>query len=93
MRESEIEAYLVASVLLLGGETRKAQWVGRRGCPDRRVMLPGRCFWAELKAPGERPEPHQAREHARMRAAGERVEVIDSKEKINELLGLSNGRV
>lgn len=34
----------------------------------------------ELKAPGKKPEPHQQREHDRLRALGMTVDVIDSKE-------------
>lgn len=103
MRESQIEAYLVAKVKALGGEVRKVQWVGRRGAPDRLVMLPPRpcyvnkggmfvhgvdaqCTWVELKAPGVKPEPHQLREHERMRKMGQRVVVIDSIEGVEELL-------
>ena len=40
----------------------------------------------ELKAPGEKPEPHQAREHARMRRVGQHVIVIASLEGVEELL-------
>lgn len=47
MRESDIEKYLVECVKALGGEVRKVKWIGRRGAPDRLVMLPGR--W--IKAP------------------------------------------
>jgi hypothetical protein len=100
MRESEIEAYLVARVKDLGGEVRKVKWIGRRGAPDRLVMLPGivresarrpvvvtdRTIWVELKAPGVKPEPHQVREHERMRAMGQRVEVVDSLERVDEVL-------
>lgn len=93
MRESEIENYLVQRVKALGGEVRKVKWIGRRAAPDRLVMLPGciyekpwRIIWVELKAPGKKPEPHQAREHARMRDMGQRVEVIDSLEGVDELL-------
>ena len=87
MRERDIEAHLVKRVKQLGGEIRKAQWIGHRGAPDRRVMLPGRLpVWVELKAPGVKPEPHQIREHNRMRRRGELVEVIDSIEGIEELL-------
>lgn len=89
MRESDIEKYLVKQVKVLGGEIRKVRWIGRRGAPDRLVMLPGRSVWVELKAPGEKAKPHQAREHARMRTMGERVEVIDSLEQINSLLGVN----
>ena len=40
MRESEIETYLVNRVKAMGGEVRKVKWIGRRGAPDRIVMLP-----------------------------------------------------
>lgn len=92
MRESEIEAYLVARVKDLGGEVRKVKWIGRRGAPDRLVMLPPEwlgvpiIIWVELKAPGEKPEPHQAWEHERMRKMGQRVEVVDSLERADEVL-------
>jgi hypothetical protein len=87
MRERDIEQHLVRRVKKLGGEVRKAQWLGRAGAPDRRVMLPGRPpVWVELKAPGVKPEPHQIREHNRMRRLGELVEVIDSIEAVEELL-------
>ena len=106
MRESAIEKHLVKRVEELGGEVRKVKWIGRRGAPDRLVMLPeayanleghpnpfarvrtrrSLTVWVELKAPGEKPEPHQAREHERMRRMGQRVEVIDSIEGVEELL-------
>jgi hypothetical protein len=87
MRERDIEAHLVRRVKEIGGEIRKAEWIGRVGAPDRRVMLPGRLpVWVELKAPGVKPEPHQIREHNRMRRLGELVEVLDSIEAVEELL-------
>jgi len=111
MRESQIEAHLVKRVKQLGGEVRKVKWIGRRGAPDRLVMLPetwktvqlaaygihptredqwldrpARTIWVELKAPGKVAEPHQMREHTRMRAMGQRVVVIDSIEGVEELL-------
>lgn len=43
-------------------------------------------IWVELKAPGEKAQPSQVREHERMRAMGQRVEVIDSIEGVEELL-------
>ena len=101
MRESEVEDYLVRRVKELGGECRKVKWIGRRGAPDRLVMLPrvkaadakfdhtlirARTLFVELKAPGEKAEPHQKREHERMRKMGQRVEVIDSFEGVDDLL-------
>jgi hypothetical protein len=96
MRERDIEAHLVKRVKELGGEVRKVQWIGRRGAPDRLVMLlRGRdrfgdvhssTVWVELKAPGKKAEPHQVREHERMRAMGQVVVVVDSIEGVEELL-------
>lgn len=97
MRERDIEKYLVEQVKKLGGEVRKVSWIGRRGAPDRLVMLPGGAvamhwhpltIWIELKAPGKKPEPHQLREHERLRRMGQRVEVIDSFEGVDSLLGV-----
>lgn len=85
-RESEIENYLVERVRDLGGETRKVRWIGRNGAPDRLVMLPGISFWVELKAPGEKVKPHQAREHERMRKYGQRVDVVDSFDGVEAIL-------
>lgn len=87
MREKFVEAYLVKRVKEMGGMCNKLQWINRRGAPDRLVMLPDRdAFWVELKAPGEQPEPHQAREHNRMRNLNCRVEVVDSFERVDEVL-------
>ena len=108
-QEAKIEKYLCDRVKMLGGEVRKVKWIGRRGAPDRLVMLPevrrrvrhdgpkgttyankliraAATIWVELKAPGKEPEPHQAREHKRMRDMGQRVEVIDSMEGVDNLL-------
>ncbi len=96
LRERDIEAHLVKRVKELGGEVRKVKWIGRRGAPDRLAMLPAnklaprtfpaQTIWVELKAPGKKAEPHQLREHKRMQAMGQRVEVVDSFERIEEIL-------
>lgn len=92
MRERDIEKHLVQRVKALGGEVRKVQWVGRRGAPDRLVMLRASVapwwptIWVELKAPGVKPKAHQLREHERMRRMGQRVVVIDSIEGVEDLL-------
>lgn len=97
MRESDIEDYLVEQAKAKGGEVRKVKWIGRHGAPDRIVMLPptalgegirlpGKTLWVELKAPGEKPKPHQVREHERMRRMGQRVEVVDCFERVDEVL-------
>lgn len=86
MREAQIEDYLVDRVKAIGGEVRKVKWIGRRGAPDRLVLLPGTSIWVELKAPGQLAKPHQQREHNRMRAMGQTVVVIDSLDDIDNLL-------
>lgn len=65
MLEAEVEAYLVKRAEDLGGEVRKVKWAGRKGAPDRLVMLPpletmdgymekpACTLWVELKRPGK----------------------------------------
>lgn len=108
MLERDIERYLVKRVKALGGEVRKVQWIGRKGAPDRLVMLPCRpigatgrvlrytpsqTIWVELKNPETiktfPANPHeraQHREHQRMRAMGQRVEVVGTIEQVDALL-------
>lgn len=93
MIESDIEKHLVRRVNELGGVIRKAKWIGRRGCPDRVVMMNGRIVWIELKAPGRAKSfpsnPHEAqqkREHDRLRAQGQKVYVLDDCAEIDKLL-------
>ena len=83
MRESKVEAHLVAVVRAIGGEIRKAKWIGHNGCPDRFVMISGQQIWVELKAPGLKAEAHQEREHNKMRSMGCTVVVLDTTEKID----------
>ena len=85
IHERDIEAHLVSSCK--GFEVRKVQWVGRWGAPDRVIFAPGGVVvWVELKAPGKKPRPNQLREHERMRAMGQRVEVIDSIDGVDRLV-------
>ena len=76
--EKDVERYLVRLAKYNGGETRKVRWIGRNSAPDRVVMLPGGILvWVECKAPGEKPDDAQAREHDAMRKLGQQVEVVD----------------
>lgn len=84
VRESAVENYLKQRVSEEGGTTRKAQWIGRSHCPDRRVMLPWICAWAETKRPKKWAEAGQAREHKRMRGYGEIVVVLNTKEAVDK---------
>lgn len=78
IRESDIEKHFTAKVKAAGGEIRKLKWIGRKGAPDRVVMLNGMVWWIEFKAPGEKPRAQQRAEHRRMRKMGMDVRVVDS---------------
>jgi len=91
VKESAVEKHLVESVERHGGFQRKLRWVGRPHAPDRfvafPVTFPGVGVWlVELKRPGKDAEPGQGREHARLRAAGVRVIVIDTIEGVDEFI-------
>lgn len=64
------------------------------GGREQSLWLKGRTIWIELKAPGKAAtfpanahERKQAREHRRMRKMGQRVEVVDSFEGVERVLG------
>lgn len=81
MRESAVERAFCTRVAALGLVQRKVQWVGRRGAPDRVVLLPdSRVLWVELKSPTGRLSGGQVREHARLQAAGQTVISINNVE-------------
>ncbi len=61
--------------------------IDRLDSPDLMTLLWPVTFWVELKATGKRAEPHQVREHERMRKMGHSVYVIDSIEGVDALLG------
>lgn len=83
--EGKVVADIKAAMKELGCAVRKCQWVGHVGAPDLFIMVPGTVtkdaghhFWVEVKAPGEKPKPHQVREHKAMEQAGCRVYVHDN---------------
>ena len=81
MLERDIEAWLVDEAKRRGGVAVKFTSPQRRAVPDRMVLLPGgKLFFVEAKAPGAKPTEAQLREHERLRALGQTVYVMDSKE-------------
>lgn len=84
--EKKLEKLLIKLAAEHGWLQRKVKWIGRNGAPDRVLMSLGRIYWVELKTTGEKPTAQQAKEHARMRAEGQDVRVIDNEEELRELL-------
>lgn len=82
MLESALENYLVKQCKDKKLFLRKVRWVGRRGAPDR--LLNG--VFIELKGPNGKLADHQAREIARMRDAGMRVEIISDKDHLDGVI-------
>ena len=82
--EERIEAAFVARVKALGGMAEKFTSPARRSVPDRLVTLPGgRIVFAEIKNIGKKPTLAQQADHARRRALGCEVVVIDTMEAAN----------
>jgi hypothetical protein len=84
MLERDVERALVRRVEALGGTCEKFTSPGRRSVPDRLITMPdGTIIFVELKAPGKKPTDLQKRDHARRRAMGCDVRVIDNKDDAN----------
>lgn len=85
--EKIVEKYLVNEIERLGGLCVKFPPLFFAGFPDRIVLLPGAVIaFVETKDTGKKPRPIQERVHAKLRKLGFRVEVLDSKESVDEFL-------
>ena len=87
MREKQIEKKLVKAVRDAGGMCPKLVSPGTDGMPDRMVLLPeSHISFVEVKAPGQKPRPLQARRHEQLRDLGFKVAVLDDPEQIPDIL-------
>ena len=92
--EGIVQAYAQEQLKKLGCLVRKISYEGRRGCPDLLVLVPyrglfrpGTTLFLEIKKDEQtKPDPHQQREHERMRAVGAIVRTIGSKAQVDELV-------
>ena len=86
--ESEVEGYLRKQVERRGGLCIKFLPDFSRGFPDRIVLLPGgMLIWVETKRPvGGKLDAAQKVAHVLLRRLGQRVEVVWSKDEVDELL-------
>jgi hypothetical protein len=87
VREVRIEDYLVDEMAKIGFRCDKYKTPGRRNAPDRICLgYPGWIFFVECKRPNKWPTDAQFREHERLRKMGFRVEVVNTKEQVDDLV-------
>lgn len=91
--EGIIVAYARKRLTEKGCLCRKIGYEGRRGCPDMLVLVPeipsrpAKVKFIEFKKDeNAQPDPHQLREHERMRAVGADVRVIGTRQQVDELV-------
>lgn len=92
--EGIIQTYAQEQLKKHGCLVRKISYEGRRGCPDLLVLVPVRqpdlwseTLFLEIKRDEQtKPDPHQQREHERMRAVGADVRTVSSKAQVDELV-------
>lgn len=88
VREREVEGHLRREAERRGGRCVKFVPDVDNGMPDRILMLPGGILvWVETKKPkGGKVSSLQREQHRRLRALGQRVEVVWTKEEADALL-------
>lgn len=88
MIESAVELRLKREVEKLGCECWKFTSPGRRGVPDRVILIyPKITEWVETKRPKGTPEPLQIWQHKQIIKKGwERVWIIDTYELVDEFI-------
>lgn len=86
--EGKIQKYAKDRFEALGGLVRKLSYEGRSGAPDLMVILPDSIilFVEVKKDENTKPDPHQIREHERMRKRGANVFVVGSFKQVDDLI-------
>jgi hypothetical protein len=86
-REASLQRYFVGCIRREGWLVYRNPPAGRNGKPDWTVLARlGQTVLVELKKEGEPLEPHQEREHRRLRKLGHHVRVIDSNAGVDSLI-------
>lgn len=86
LRESDIEKRLVSEIEQMNGYALKFISPGHAGVPDRIILLPGRVYFAETKAPGKRLRKLQQHWKQKLEGLGYKVFVVDSQESLELML-------
>lgn len=87
MQESSLERRLKNEVQKLGGLALKFTSPGMTGVPDRLILLPnGKTVFVEMKAPGKKLRPIQAKRKRDFEKLGHRVYKLDSVSSIQAFI-------
>jgi len=86
IRESSIEKTIVARAKARGWWSCKFTSPAMAGVPDRMFIRDGRVVYIEIKRPGNKPTPLQAKRMADMRTHGAEVHWVDSVEAADAIL-------
>lgn len=87
--EKDIESYLKRRVETdVGGLCLKVVTDVGKGMPDRLVLFPpdGRVVWVEMKRKGGRLSEMQKYQHNKLRKLGAQVEVLWSRDEVDEFI-------
>lgn len=85
--ENLVESYLIRRVEEAGGLCWKWVSPGRRGVPDRIVIMPGRLLeFVETKATGGSPGPLQRVVHKMLAKLGFKTWLLDTYRKVDEFM-------
>lgn len=90
MIERDVEKYFCRKVEEAEGIVRKLTYLGRKGAPDRMVLLPGVVAFVEFKRPGEKPRRDQVQELEALGNMWKHVYVVDSIERADEVFETLN---
>lgn len=85
--EKVVERKLVELTNLNGGMCIKLLSFHLLGLPDRLCIFPkGKSVFVETKTTNQKPRPVQTFMHSKIRKLGFRVEVVDTVDKVTELI-------
>ena len=88
-KEGKVEQYLVQQVEKRGGKAYKWVSPGRRGVPDRIIVLPQTTpIFAEIKSEGESLAATQRTVCDELNMLDQSVWLLDSNEAVNELIAV-----
>jgi len=83
VKERDIKDYFLKIAKSYGAEVRKCEWYRRKDAPDWFVALNGAHF-VELKRPGAKPNPSQAREALKLEKKGVLVHVLSTYDEVDD---------